>query len=121
MTLEKILVAASSWRFLSASPFPFEMAFIATLKNPHPQPVLTTLVAMLPPLVGPQCLCGLQPLLRLHHHCCRCNAAAAATTVIVVVLGLWGRQTKDNASVVIFKVFQEDDESLASEGGMILH
>jgi hypothetical protein len=51
MTLEKMAVAASSWRLSSASPFPFEMAFIATLKNPHPQPSLTTLVAMLPPLV----------------------------------------------------------------------
>ncbi len=35
-----------------ASPFPFEMAFVATLKNPHPQPLLMTLVALLLPLVG---------------------------------------------------------------------
>ncbi len=28
------------------------MAFVATLKNPHPQRSPTTLVAMLPPLVG---------------------------------------------------------------------
>ncbi len=45
-------MAASSWRLSSASPFPFEMAFVATLKNPHPQPLSTTLVALLLPLVS---------------------------------------------------------------------
>ncbi len=31
---------------------PIQDAFIATLKNPHPQPLLTTLVALLLPLDG---------------------------------------------------------------------
>jgi hypothetical protein len=66
-------------------------------------------------------LCSLRPLCYL---CCRCccgqcqgasNAAAAAATVIVVVLRPRGRQTKDDALVVIFDVFQEDDVSSASE------
>jgi hypothetical protein len=52
MPSEKMLVAALSWRLSSALPFPFEMAFVTTLKNPHPQLLSTTLVAMLPPLGG---------------------------------------------------------------------
>jgi hypothetical protein len=41
----------------SALPFPFKMAFITTLKNPHPQPSSTMLVDMLPPPC--RHLCGL--------------------------------------------------------------
>jgi hypothetical protein len=52
MPPEKMLVAALSWRLSSALPFPFEIAFITTLKNLHPQPLLMMVVAMLLPLVG---------------------------------------------------------------------
>jgi hypothetical protein len=52
MPPEKMLVAASSWRLSSASPFSFEMAFVATLKNLHPQTSSIMVVAMLFPLVG---------------------------------------------------------------------
>jgi hypothetical protein len=71
--------------------------------------------------------CGIQPLCRFCCHCHRgqcqgaSNAAAAVATVVVVVLHPWGRRTKDDALVIIFDVFQEDDESSACEGRMILH
>jgi hypothetical protein len=71
--------------------------------------------------------CGLQPLHCLHYCCCRgqrlgaSNAAAAAATVVVIESRPRGRHMKDDALVIIFDVFQEDDESSASEEGMILH
>jgi hypothetical protein len=124
MPSEKMSVAALSWRLSSVLPFPLEMAFVATLKNLHPQQSSTILVAMVPPslafvwfstIVLPLLSSSLWPTLRCY------NAAAAAATVIVIMLRPRGRQMKDNTLVVIFDMFQEDDESSASEGGMILH
>ncbi len=65
--------------------------------------------------------CGLRPScrLRLRHHRGQrqgaSNAAATGTTVIIAVSRPRGRRTKDDTLIVIFDVFQEDDESSASE------
>ncbi len=111
-------VAALSWRLSSALPSPFEMAFIATLKNPHPQPLSTMLVAMVPPLVGIRAV--------FNHHIAFVVVIVVAIfkvfqCVVIVVSQPRGRQMKDDALVVIFDVFQNNDEFSSSEGGMTLH
>jgi hypothetical protein len=110
----------------SALPFPFKMAFVVTLKNPHPQPSLTTLVDMLPiPLVG---VCVIVD------HCVAFIVVVVLANVKVLLMPTLlppqlsslchtpgGRRTEDNALIVIFNVFHEDDESSSSEGSMILN
>ena len=56
--------------------------------------------------------------------CAVINHSVAFIAVVDVVMPLPllpQSSTKYDALLVIFDVFQEDDEFLASEGGMILH
>jgi hypothetical protein len=89
----------------------------------HPQEstpltVVDNVGSYAPPLIGIRAVFNRHEGCLHCRHCCgqrqgASNATAAAATVVIVVSRPRGSRTKDDAIVVIFNMFQEDDESSA--------